>query len=81
MTSVSEADGSRRGLTMPVRDSVSHIANTATTMATRVALTANVPAIVAASELGWNRRELRRENFLRRRKILHAASLASSSAS
>src|SRR6267142_1687818 len=73
MSSVSEAEGSSRGLTMPVRDSVSHIANTATTMATRVALTANVPAIVAASEPGRNRRELGRENFLRRRKILHAA--------
>src|SRR5882724_2071026 len=72
MTSVSDADGSRRGLTMPVRDTSSHIANTATTMATRVALIANVPA---TSEPGRNRRELRRENFLRRRKILHAAEL------
>ncbi len=41
MASVSEAEGSRRGLTRPVRDRISHIANSATTMATRAAFTPN----------------------------------------
>src|SRR3954454_3149523 len=74
VASVSEAEGSRRGLTRPVRDRISHIANTATTMASRVAFTPN-PRIVPASELGRHRFELRRNNLGRRSKILHAAGL------
>src|ERR1700687_2272097 len=73
MTSVSEAEGNRRGLTAPVRDRISHAANNATTTATRAAFIANVPAIVSASESGRNRLVMGRETFLRRRKILHAA--------
>jgi hypothetical protein len=49
VTRVSLAEGSSRGLTMPVRDSISHTANIATAIATRAAFIPSVP-IMSASE-------------------------------
>src|SRR5258706_14507210 len=75
VASVSEAEGSSRGLTIPVRDRISHAAKIATTMATRAAFTPNVTVIPSASDLGWIRLELRRHDFGGRHQILHAAEL------
>src|SRR3954453_9744760 len=74
VASVSDAEGSRRGLTRPVRDSISHIANSATTIATRAAFTP-MPCIEAALGFGRNRLELGRDDVGGRRQILHAAGL------
>src|ERR1700691_733325 len=71
---VSLADGSSRGLTAPVRDSSSHAAKIAATMANRAALMPSVP-VMSASGFGRHRRELGRDDLARRHQILHAAEL------
>src|SRR5512138_874849 len=75
VTSVSDAEGSKRGLTMPVRDSISQMANNATTMPNRAALMANPLCITPALELGRDGLELGRDDLRRRPQILHAAGL------
>src|SRR6202050_5556756 len=67
---VSLAEGNSRGLTMPVRDSNSHSANSAATMAKRDALTASALDI---SGPGRHRLELRRNDLACRHQVLHAA--------
>src|SRR4051812_38148369 len=70
--SVSEADGSSRGLTMPVRDRISHSAKIARTIAKRANLIPR-PAIVLVSGLGRDRYELRRDHILDRYDVLQPA--------
>src|ERR1700710_2146941 len=69
---VSEADGSSRGLTMPVRDSISHSAKIARTIAKRAILIPK-PAIVEISGPGRDRLELRRDHVLDRYDVLQPA--------
>src|ERR1700744_6161174 len=71
---VSLADGSSRGLTAPVRDSSSHAAKIAATMANRASLMGSV-AVMSASGFGRHRRELGRDDLARRHQVLHAAEL------
>src|ERR1700755_1742636 len=73
MTSVSDAEGRSRGLTLPVRARTSPTATSASTMAIRAAVSPSEPAIVVYSELGWNWLELGREDVRRRRQVFHAA--------
>src|ERR1700712_3988018 len=71
--SVSEADGSSRGLTMPVRDRISHSAKIAATIAKRAILIPILPAIGCVSGPGRDRLELRRNHILDRHDVLQAA--------
>src|SRR4051812_27388800 len=67
--SVSEADGSSRGLTMPVRDRISHSAKIARTIAKRAILIPK-PAMPGDSGFGRDRLELRRDHVLDRHDVL-----------
>src|ERR1700754_3553990 len=72
VASVSDADGSRRGLTRPVRDSNSHSAKSATMIANREAMSAKRPAM---SGLGRHRLELGRIQLFGRHDVLQPAEL------
>src|SRR3954469_22996138 len=71
--SVSEADGSSRGLTIPLRDRNSHSAKIAITMAIRASLSPSEPGIAKISGFCRNRLELGRDDLRRGGQILHAA--------
>src|SRR5437868_4148234 len=75
MASVSEADGSSRGLTVPVRDSTSHAANIAMTIARRAILIPRFAVILQISGFCRYRLELRGDHVLRRHDILQPAEL------
>src|SRR3954467_11186460 len=67
--SVSEADGSSRGLTTPVRDSVSHNAKIASTIANLASLIPK-PDIASVSGLRRHRFEPGRDHVLDRHDVL-----------
>src|SRR5581483_4808673 len=74
VTSVSDADGSSRGLTRPVRDKNSHSAKSATMIANREAMSAKRPAM-DCSGFRRHRLELRRIQLFRRHDVLQPAEL------
>src|SRR6202035_4579535 len=72
VASVSDADGSSRGLTKPVRDSTSHSAKSATMIANREAMSAKRPDM---SGPGRHRLELGRIQVFGRHDVLQPAEL------
>src|ERR1700760_1266638 len=74
VASVSDADGSSRGLTRPLRDSTSHSANSAAMIANRDRMSAKRVAM-RCSGPGRNRLELGRIQLFRRHDVLQPAEL------